>query len=52
MEELLPALIADAEQPPAQSSHVTVDEVTAMINTNRASTEGYLTVSCLMMCYV
>lgn len=45
MDDLLPALVTSATRAPAQTSQATVDEVTAMINSNRASTEGYLNVS-------
>ena len=48
MDDLLPALVSDATRAPAQTSAATVAEVTTMINTNTASTEGYLNVSIML----
>lgn len=45
MDDLLPALVTDATRAPAQTSAATVNEVKSMIDTNTASTEGYLNVS-------
>ena len=46
LEELLPSLVSDAMRPPAHTTPATQAEVTAMISTNTATTEGYLAVSC------
>jgi hypothetical protein len=44
MDDFLPALVTGATRDPAVTTQTTVDEVMAMINTNRAGTEGYLNV--------
>ena len=49
MDDLLPALVTGATRGPAQTTQATVDDVMAMINTNRASTEGYLNVSMIVL---